>query len=180
MLIFGWGSRQRVIREGDFQCPVCGSGAPCSQIRQRNWFRLFFMHVIPVSGVEDFVVCRKCQTTFRLEALGDQGNLQRDMPASFSVISLIGMVVGLLSLFSFCLFFVSLPIAAVAVVLGHVGLREIQRNRPFTEGIGFAVTAFVSGYTALLISTTVAVLVFVLPNFTTPSRAPGLAGQPEW
>jgi len=47
---------------------------------------------------------------------------------------------GLLSPFAVCLLFASIPLALLAIVLGHWSLRDIRRNAPRLQGRRVAVS----------------------------------------
>ena len=64
MLIFGWHSRASVIGRGQFYCPREGGDRQYEHKQARRWFTLFFIPLIPLQKLGDFVECTSCKSTF--------------------------------------------------------------------------------------------------------------------
>ncbi|HET9441920.1 MAG TPA: zinc ribbon domain-containing protein [Acidimicrobiales bacterium] len=64
LLVFGWRARNRALGSGTFACPSCGTDRPYAHKEARRWFTLFFVPVIPLKVLGDFVECEVCGGTF--------------------------------------------------------------------------------------------------------------------
>lgn len=151
MVIFGWRSRQFVVSEGNFDCPVCGNATQFNQLSSRTWFTLFFVPVFPVSQSRDAILCRHCQSVMPMAAFSDQ-TPTFGTPSRLSPVAIGGMVLGILSLLMVCIYFVSAPLSLFAVMFGHIGLRDVNKGHPHVAGRWQAITALVTGYLALTLS----------------------------
>ncbi|MGN6544975.1 MAG: hypothetical protein ACTHK7_07990, partial [Aureliella sp.] len=121
-------------------------------------------------AAQDFVRCKRCQTIIQMNAT--PGATPPVVgAASLSHVAVIGMVLGLLSLLTACVFFVSLPLSIAAVIMGHLGLQAVRKNRPHLEGRWQAITALASGYSALLFSITILAAVLLAPRWAPPNGA---------
>lgn len=175
MIIFGWGSRKSVSGSGHFDCPLCKTTTPFQHVKSRRWFTLFFVPIFPLSGSDDSINCMTCCTSFCPDALPD---LQSKLPVSTSIspFSIVGMLLGIVSLIMSCVFFVSGPFALFAVILSHTALGSIKKNQPHMEGRWQAITGLVTGYLALTFSIVVGVIVMMAPRWF--PRDPG--GASNW
>lgn len=148
MFIFGWGPRESLMDSGQFDCPVCKATSQFKHLRQRRWMTFFFIPIIPISSSQDFIRCQACQSIIPIDAfLGKSAP-----PARLSMQALVGMICGLFSLLTFFAFSISIPNAICAIALGHVGLRDIKKNRPRVDGQSLAIAALALGYPALILS----------------------------
>lgn len=66
-----WGTRgvESVIKQGRFFCPTCGPETRFRQKRVRRFFTLYFIPLIPLDTVGQFVECGSCAGTFKVEVL---------------------------------------------------------------------------------------------------------------
>ena len=62
------------------------------------------------------------------------------------------LVCGILSLVLCCLWFGSLPLALIAIILGHVAISKVKRDPARNGGKGMARTGLVTGYLGLIAS----------------------------
>jgi hypothetical protein len=69
MIIFGWRGRAGVIARGVFACPHCGADRQYLHKRMRRWFTLFFIPVIPLNALGEFVQCESCKQSFKTMVL---------------------------------------------------------------------------------------------------------------
>ncbi|HEY3782267.1 MAG TPA: zinc ribbon domain-containing protein [Fimbriimonadaceae bacterium] len=69
MLIFGWGRRTntKLGQFGPAPCPRCHNNALYQHIKQRRWFSLFFIPVIPYE-THEFLVCEICSNGWLMSA----------------------------------------------------------------------------------------------------------------
>jgi len=69
LIIFGRRSTTRVRTHGTFACPRCGPGREYAHKEVRRWFTLYFIPVIPLGTVGEYLECGSCAGTFGLEVL---------------------------------------------------------------------------------------------------------------
>src|SRR4051812_26720635 len=69
LILFGWRSRASVIGHGTFLCPHCGADRSYSHKRLRRWFTLFFIPVIPLKTLGEYVECDTCKQAFKMGVL---------------------------------------------------------------------------------------------------------------
>lgn len=160
MFIFGWRSRATLLDSGQFDCPVCMAATQYQHLRQRRWMTFFFIPFVPISSSHDFIRCQACQSIMPIDALLGEAV----PPGRLSRQALVGMLCGLFSLLSFCVFTVSFPNAFCAIALGHSALRDIKKNRPSVDGRSLAIAALVFGYPALILSSFIACWSFFKPQ----------------
>ncbi|MEZ4236041.1 MAG: TerB family tellurite resistance protein [Myxococcota bacterium] len=65
MIIFGSRGVTSSGATGTFHCPTCGSGAPYRRKSVRRFFTLYFIPVIPLDKLADYVECTTCRGTFQ-------------------------------------------------------------------------------------------------------------------
>lgn len=64
MLIWGWRAVMSVLGSGLFFCPREGGDRPYQHKSARRWFTFFFIPVIPLKELGDFVECSSCKATY--------------------------------------------------------------------------------------------------------------------
>lgn len=64
LLIWGWRARYKTLAEGTFYCPKEGGDRPYRTKEARRWFTLFFIPLIPLKVLGEFVECQSCQTSY--------------------------------------------------------------------------------------------------------------------
>ncbi|GAA1963935.1 TerB family tellurite resistance protein [Catenulispora subtropica] len=69
MLIWGWRTVFRVVGSGVFSCPSCGADRNYERRRAQRFFTLFFIPLIPLKVIGEFVRCAYCKTDFRESVL---------------------------------------------------------------------------------------------------------------
>ena len=69
MIIFGTTGITSVQSKGSFCCPACGSGAGYQHKGVTRFFTLFFIPLIPMGKVADFILCDRCGGNFKPEVL---------------------------------------------------------------------------------------------------------------
>ena len=65
MIIWGWKTVFRVIGSGVFSCPTCGTDRNYERRKAQRFFTLFFIPLIPLKTVGEFVRCTYCKNDFR-------------------------------------------------------------------------------------------------------------------
>ena len=64
LLIWGWKARFKTLREGMFHCPSCGADRHYRLRQARRWFTFFWIPVIPLQQLGEFVECSSCQSSY--------------------------------------------------------------------------------------------------------------------
>jgi len=75
MIIFGTSGITSVQRRGSFHCPACGAGATYQEKVVRRYFSLFFVPLIPLHKVGEYVQCDRCGGSFKPEVLHWNGGV---------------------------------------------------------------------------------------------------------
>lgn len=79
MIIFGTRSVKFTKEEGQFHCPQCACKTKYKHKSARRFFTLYFIPLIPLDKLGEYVECRSCRGTFIprvLEYQQDQGSDQ--------------------------------------------------------------------------------------------------------
>ncbi|GAA2032041.1 hypothetical protein GCM10009839_35130 [Catenulispora yoronensis] len=69
MIIWGWRTVFRVVGTGVFSCPSCGTDREYQRRRAQRFFTLFFIPLIPLKTIGEFIRCTHCKTDFRESVL---------------------------------------------------------------------------------------------------------------
>lgn len=69
MIIFGTRGITYSKDKGDFHCPECGSESRYDHKRVRRFFTLYFIPLIPLNLLGEYVECGRCESTFKPEIL---------------------------------------------------------------------------------------------------------------
>jgi hypothetical protein len=64
MIIFGTRVRRRVIGEGQFYCPKCSALRAYKHIKASRYFALYFVPLIPMGKLGEYVECQTCGTAY--------------------------------------------------------------------------------------------------------------------
>jgi len=67
LIIFGRRSTTRVRNRGTFACPRCGTDRTYAHKQVRRWFTLYFIPVIPLGTIGEYLQCESCAGTFKAE-----------------------------------------------------------------------------------------------------------------
>ncbi len=65
MIIFGTRGVTTTPEKGEFHCPSCNSKQPYGLKRVRRFFTLYFIPVIPLDKLGEYVECRTCKDTYK-------------------------------------------------------------------------------------------------------------------
>lgn len=76
LIIFGHRSVTGSMGTGSFDCPRCLTTRPYEHKRVRRFFTLYFIPLIPLQTLGEFVECAGCQGTYKMEVL------RRALPAA--------------------------------------------------------------------------------------------------
>ena len=69
LIIFGTRGITSTKERGQFHCPQCGGQCDYRHKRVRRFFTLYFIPVIPMDSLGEYVECQRCQGTYNLEIL---------------------------------------------------------------------------------------------------------------
>lgn len=69
MIIFGTRGITTTPERGTFNCPQCASPQPYNFKRVRRFFTLYFIPVIPLDRLGEYIECPSCQGTYDVEIL---------------------------------------------------------------------------------------------------------------
>ena len=69
MIIWGWRVRKKTIGTGVFFCPGEGGDRKYEHKQARRWFTIFFIPLIPLKELGDFVECTSCENTYYPDVL---------------------------------------------------------------------------------------------------------------
>lgn|GEM_PF-621439 len=69
MIIFGTKARTKTIDSGTFFCPHCQTTRSYELKKAKNYFALYFIPIIPLNDLGEFVECQTCRTTFDAQVL---------------------------------------------------------------------------------------------------------------
>ena len=96
MLIFGIHVYYRTISLGTFHCPKCGGDRPYRHRSGRRWFHLFFIPLIPLGHVGQYVQCGVCRTKYAPQALAQptMAQMQAALPAGMRAAAITMLVAG--------------------------------------------------------------------------------------
>ncbi len=69
MIIWGWRVRKKTIGTGVFFCPGEGGDRKYEHKQARRWFTIFFIPLIPLKELGDFIECTSCENTYYPDVL---------------------------------------------------------------------------------------------------------------
>ena len=69
LIIFGMRVRSKRLASGTFACPSCGADRAYAHFEARRWFTLFFLPIIPLKVVGEYLECETCHHKFRTDVL---------------------------------------------------------------------------------------------------------------
>lgn len=69
MIIFGTRGITTTPGQGNFFCPSCESNQDYAIKRVRRFFTLYFIPLIPLDKLGEYVECRHCKDTYKLDVL---------------------------------------------------------------------------------------------------------------
>lgn len=87
MIIFGTRGVTYNKEQGHFYCPTCKATVPFKHKRVRRFFTLYFIPVIPLDLLGEYIECQNCRNTFKDSVLQynpqDAQNAEREFEAEF-------------------------------------------------------------------------------------------------
>ncbi|MDF1664124.1 MAG: TerB family tellurite resistance protein [Planctomycetota bacterium] len=78
--IIVWGSRgiNKTLAIGQFYCPQCEGEEGYKHIRVRNFFTLYFIPIIPMGTLGEYIECQHCQFTYKKAILCYDPDAERE------------------------------------------------------------------------------------------------------
>ena len=64
LFIWGWRARYKTLSSGTFYCPSEGGDRPYRHQRAQRWFTVFFLPVIPLKVLGEFIECGSCGAAY--------------------------------------------------------------------------------------------------------------------
>jgi tellurite resistance protein len=84
LIIFGTRGVTSTVESGDFYCPSCDKKQRYEHKRVRRFFTLYFIPIIPLDTVGEYVECQTCRGTFKLAVLAfDPEKKDKELEAEF-------------------------------------------------------------------------------------------------
>jgi uncharacterized tellurite resistance protein B-like protein len=73
MILIGTMNWSSTRGSGNFPCPACHAVTPYQYKVSRPFLTLYFVPLVPLGGLEEYVQCRACRQAFEPAVLGEQG-----------------------------------------------------------------------------------------------------------
>jgi hypothetical protein len=64
MIVIGSMEWASTIQRGEFFCPVCNAAKTYQRKVSRPFLTLYFVPIVPIGGLREFVICRSCRERF--------------------------------------------------------------------------------------------------------------------
>ena len=84
MIIFGTRVKYKTIGEGQFFCPKCQQTRAYVHKKASRYFALYFVPLVPMGSLGEYVECQTCHTTFKPDVL-TQGAMLRAASATSKI-----------------------------------------------------------------------------------------------
>jgi tellurite resistance protein len=78
LIIFGSRGVTYNYASGEFHCPSCRAGTPYRHKRVRRFFTLYFIPLIPLDLLGEYIECQDCLDTFHIDVLEYDGKAESD------------------------------------------------------------------------------------------------------
>ena len=69
MIIFGTRNRMKTVGTGEFYCPRCQTQRAYERKHAKRYFALYFVPLIPMGDLGEFVECQSCHQAFNVDVL---------------------------------------------------------------------------------------------------------------
>lgn len=69
MIIFGTKAKYKTIGKGVFYCPHCQTERNYERKQGKNYFALYFIPIIPMGDIGEFIECQRCGRTYSPDVL---------------------------------------------------------------------------------------------------------------
>lgn len=95
-IIFGWRGCTFTKERGDFHCPQCGAGSAYVHKTVRNFFTLYFIPLIPLNKLGEYVECGGCQGTYDVSILTYDPSEQENKQQALFMVAMKQVMIGML------------------------------------------------------------------------------------
>ena len=121
MIIFGTRVRHKILGEGQFFCPKCQANRAYKHKRASRYFALYFVPLIPMGTVGEYVECQTCGTAYEPQVLTMKPKPAQPRAAQTNVVSQINTLANRLN--------AGTPVEYLVRDLTTTGLdREVAQN----------------------------------------------------
>lgn len=69
IIIYGWTTKEKTLESTEFFCPNCREHSECDHKAIKRYFTLYFIPLIPLGTVSEFVRCDTCERDFETTVL---------------------------------------------------------------------------------------------------------------
>ena len=87
MIIFGTRNRFKTVGTGQFYCPRCQAQRNYERKQAKRYFTLYFVPLIPMGDLGEFVECQTCHMTYKTDVL-----TMKPLPKPVSAVELLNSV----------------------------------------------------------------------------------------
>lgn len=77
MIIYGTRAVKSTLNSGNFHCPQCETQQQYRHRKARQFFTLYFIPLIPLRNLGEYVECRNCNGTFITNVLNSQNDAKQ-------------------------------------------------------------------------------------------------------
>lgn len=95
-IIFGTRGITSTVTSGQFYCPQCNGECDYTHKSVRRFFTLYFIPVIPLDRLGEYVECRHCQGTFQTEILDYHPGEQSDNVEALFMVAMKQVMIAML------------------------------------------------------------------------------------
>lgn len=97
LIIFGTRGVTTTTGAGDFHCPGCGARRPYERKRVRRFFTLYFIPLVPLDVLGEYVECKACKDTYKPAVLdfdpeADERRLEAEFHAAVKRVMVLMML----------------------------------------------------------------------------------------
>ncbi len=64
IIIYGWTTKEKTLESTEFFCPNCREHRDCEHRAVKRYFTLYFIPLIPLGTVGEFIHCDTCEGQF--------------------------------------------------------------------------------------------------------------------
>lgn len=96
MIIFGTTGLTFTKEKGHFCCPRCGDGMDYRHKNVRCFFTLYFIPLIPMHQLGEYIECQSCQGTYHLDILDYNPGLQTSQAEAIFMVAAKQLMIAML------------------------------------------------------------------------------------
>lgn len=95
-IIFGTRGVTSTRDQGQFYCPQCSGNCDYRHKSVRRFFTLYFIPVIPLDQLGEYIECQRCQGTFQLDILNYDPAAQGDQVEALFMVAMKQVMIAML------------------------------------------------------------------------------------